>query len=75
VVREQLELSHESVEWMQRLAREHEAGHDWVSFEDVAPSEYFRPLLWLGLVEQNDISFRLTDFGWWALGSIIEDVG
>jgi hypothetical protein len=69
-----LPLSTESVEWLQRLAREHEAGHAWVSFEDVAPSECFRPLLWLGLAEQDDISFRLTDLGWWALGNVIEAV-
>ena len=68
---EPLLLSGESVEWMQRLAREHEAADAWVSFEDVAPPECFRPLLWLGVVEQEDISFRLTDLGWWALGNFI----
>lgn len=69
-----LPLSSESVAWMQRLAREHEAGNGWVSFEDAAPSGCFKPLLWMDLVEQDDISFRLTDFGWWALGAVIEDV-
>jgi hypothetical protein len=71
---ESLPLSGESVAWMQRLAREHEAGAEWVSFTEVAPSECFRPLLWMGLVEQDDISFRLTDTGWWALANVIEDV-
>lgn len=70
---ESMPLSAESIEWLQRLAREHEAGHEWVSFEDVAPSECFQSLIWLKLVEQDDISFRLTDFGWWALGSVVEN--
>lgn len=69
-----LPLSGESVEWMQRLAREHEAGNAWVSFEDVAPSECFRPLVWMELVERADISFRLTDLGWWALANVVENV-
>lgn len=69
-----LPLSGDSVEWMQRLAHEHEEGVVWVSFIDVKPSECFRPLLWIGLVEQNDISFRLTDFGWWALANLVENV-
>lgn len=68
-----LPLSGESVRWMQRLAREHETGREWVSFEDVAPSECFRPLVWMTLVEQDDICFRLTDLGWWALGNVVED--
>jgi hypothetical protein len=71
---ESLPLSGESVAWMQRLAREHERGQEWVSFAKVAPSECFRPLLWMGLVEQDDISFRLTGDGWWALANVIEDV-
>lgn len=66
-------LSGESIEWLQRLAREHEAGIPWVSFEDVAVPEAFRPLIWLKLVEQDDISFRLTDFGYWALGNVVEN--
>jgi hypothetical protein len=72
--RPSLPLSGDSVAWMQHLARKHESGHGWVSFTEVAPSECFRPLVWMGLVEQNDVSFRLTDDGWWALGNLIEDV-
>jgi hypothetical protein len=68
-----LPLSGESVRWMQRLAREHEAGVALVSFVDVQPSECFRPLIWMGLVEREDILFRLTDLGWWALANAIED--
>lgn len=72
-----LPLSGGSVKWMQRLARQHEAGHGWVPARAAWPSDCFQPLIWMGLVEQSDIhfaSFRLTDLGWWALGNVVENV-
>ena len=69
-------LSHDAVQWLQRLARAHEAGDGWVSWQDAALPECFRPLEWLGLVEWDDaISARLTEFGMWALANAIENVG
>lgn len=64
---DRIPLSLESVEWMRDLAQ---AG-DWTRVEDAWPSECFRPLLWLGLVERDgdEPVFRLTELGSWALGA------
>lgn len=64
-------LSADAVEWLDELARR----GGWVSANDVQPCECFRPLLWMGFVEQDDTSFRLTETGLFALTFYVEDVG
>lgn len=60
-----LSLSAESVEWMERLG----ANPGWTVVGDAWPSECFRALIWLGLVERDgdEPRFRLTDAGAWAM--------
>lgn len=69
---ESIELSTDAVEWLEALARE----PGFVSANDLQPCECFRPLVWMGLVEHDGVSFRLSDLGRWALTTrYIVDVG
>ena len=65
-------LTSDAVAWLDALAR----APGYISANELQPCECFKPLIWFGLVEQLDASFRLTDLGRWALTlGMIEDVG
>lgn len=62
---DRIALSRDAVTWLYELAWR----VGWVSANEVAPCECFRPLIWMGLVEQDDVSFRITDLGAFALAT------
>ena len=67
-----LQLSAESVEYMRALRPD----ASWTHVEEAWPSECFRPLIWMGLIERrgDDSVFRLTELGQWALDNVVEAV-
>jgi hypothetical protein len=65
-------LSEEAVRLLQWVARGHEQGQEWVRWDGDPPCDSWKPLTWLLLVEHDGSAFRLTDFGWDALGNLIE---
>jgi hypothetical protein len=52
----EMRLSAEGIAWLEELVRR----DGWVSANDLRPPETFRALIWLGLVEQDDVSFRAS---------------
>ncbi len=63
-------MSDDVWDFMQFLAREHEKDAEWCIYPEAFD---YRPLVWLGLVEQDsEMRVRLTRFGWLMLADGLE---
>jgi hypothetical protein len=72
-------LSGEGVALLQELARESEMPRGATNDGWIYHLPDYKPLLWLGLVEERDrpaggIELRLTEFGWSMLADGLENV-